>query len=219
MGLCLSRTSTCRAKKMYRLKRHCQSNILSSLGHMRSCLHEVKALVAVILRPPPTVDPPAKDHLYDPPLFRALPRQRQLWSLPMSRHVSRHTFRCPPPPLRVMVARPAQATQVTQVPNPLLHEPLHGVPCHRPPPPPCDLESKSQRGRSSCDLESKSQRGRFQQNTTQHSTAQHNTTQRRPRVTRHTLCGGTVARRGPRPPPPLRGWVSSYKPHLKKISI
>ena len=55
----------------------------------------------------------------------------------MSRHVSRHTFRCPPPPpLRVMVARPAQATQVTQVPNTLLHEPLHGVPCHRPPPPP-----------------------------------------------------------------------------------
>ena len=54
----------------------------------------------------------------------------------MSRHVSRHTFRCPPP-LRVMVARPAQATQVTQVPNPLLHEPLHGVPCHHPPPPPC----------------------------------------------------------------------------------
>ena len=41
-----------------------------------------------------------------------------------------------PPPLRVMVARPAQATHVTQVPNPLLHEPLHGVPCHRPPPPP-----------------------------------------------------------------------------------
>ena len=76
----------------------------------------------------------------------------------MSRHVSRHTFRCPPPPpsppppppLRVMVARPAQVTQVTQVPNPLLHEPLHGIPCdtthpmwrHRgtaqpkPPPPP-----------------------------------------------------------------------------------
>ena len=56
----------------------------------------------------------------------------------------------PPPPLRVMVARPAQVTQVTQVPNPLLHEPLHGIPCdtthpmwrHRgtaqpkPPPPP-----------------------------------------------------------------------------------
>ena len=37
-----------------------------------------------------------------------------------------------PPPLRVMVARPAE---VTQVPNPLLHEPLHGIPCHRPPPP------------------------------------------------------------------------------------
>ena len=55
----------------------------------------------------------------------------------MSRHVSRHTFRCPPPPpLRVMVARPAQVTQVTQVQNPLLHEPLHGIPCHRPPPPP-----------------------------------------------------------------------------------
>ena len=59
----------------------------------------------------------------------------------MSRHVSRHTFRCPPPPsppppLRVMVTRPAQVTQVTQVPNPLLHEPLHGIPCHRPPPPP-----------------------------------------------------------------------------------
>ena len=43
----------------------------------------------------------------------------------------------PPPPLRVMVARPAQATQVTQEPNPLLHGPLHGVPCHAPPPPPC----------------------------------------------------------------------------------
>ena len=59
-------------------------------------------------------------------------------------------FLMPPPPLRVMVARPAQVTQVTQVPNPLLHEPLHGIPCdtthpmwrHRgtaqpkPPPPP-----------------------------------------------------------------------------------
>ena len=57
----------------------------------------------------------------------------------MSRHVPRHTFRCPPPPLprplRVMVARPAQVTQVTQVPITLLHEILHGVPCHRPPPP------------------------------------------------------------------------------------
>ena len=31
---------------------------------------------------------------------------------------------------------------------------------------------------------------------------QHNTTQRRPRVTRHTLCGGTVAQHGPSPPPP-----------------
>ena len=34
----------------------------------------------------------------------------------MSRHVPQHTFRCPPPPLRVMVARPAQVTEVTQVP-------------------------------------------------------------------------------------------------------
>ena len=42
----------------------------------------------------------------------------------------------PPPPLRVMVARPAQVTQVTQVPITLEHEPLHCVPCHRPPPPP-----------------------------------------------------------------------------------
>ena len=36
---------------------------------------------------------------------------------------------------------------------------------------------------------------------------QHNTTQRRPRVTRHTLCGGTVAQHGPSPPPPLP-WLS-----------
>ena len=33
----------------------------------------------------------------------------------------------------------------------------------------------------------------------------HNTTQRRPRVTRHTLCGGTVARHGRSPPPPVAG--------------
>ena len=31
------------------------------------------------------------------------------------------------------------------------------------------------------------------------------TIQRRPRVTRHTLCGGTVAWHGPSPPPPWRG--------------
>ena len=43
-----------------------------------------------------------------------------------------------------------------------------------------------------------------QHNTTQHSTTQHNTTQR-PRVTRHTLCGVTVARHGPSPPPPWLG--------------
>ena len=57
----------------------------------------------------------------------------------MSRHVPRHTFRWPPPPpppLHVMVARPAQVTQVTQVPITLIHEPLNCVPYHRPPPPP-----------------------------------------------------------------------------------
>ena len=58
-------------------------------------------------------------------------------------------FPMPPPPLRVMVARPAQLTKVTQVPITLVHEPLHCVPCYRPP--------------------------------------------------------------GPRPPPPLRGWVSSHR--------
>ena len=40
-----------------------------------------------------------------------------------------------PPPLHVMVARPAQVTQVTQVPITLVHEPLHCVPS--PPPPSC----------------------------------------------------------------------------------
>ena len=73
----------------------------------------------------------------------------------MSRHVPRHTFRCPPPlppppPLRVMVARPAQPTQVTQVPITLTQHDTAAAPCdtthpmwrHRgtarpePPPPP-----------------------------------------------------------------------------------
>ena len=56
----------------------------------------------------------------------------------MSRHVPLHTFRWPPSPspsLHVMVVRPAQVTQVTQVPITLVHEPLHCVACHRPPPP------------------------------------------------------------------------------------
>ena len=76
-------------------------------------------------------------------------------SLPMSRHVPRHTFRWsppppPPPPLRVMVARPAQVTQVTQVPITLTQHDTAAAPCdtthpmwrHRgtarpePPPPP-----------------------------------------------------------------------------------
>ena len=68
----------------------------------------------------------------------------------MSRHVPRHTFRCPPSPLRVMVARPAQVTQVTQVPITLTQRNTAAAPCdtthpmwrHRgtarpePPPPP-----------------------------------------------------------------------------------
>ena len=69
----------------------------------------------------------------------------------MSRHVPRHTFRwSPPPPLRVMVARPAQVTQVTQVPITLTQHDTAAAPCdtthpmwrHRgtarpePPPPP-----------------------------------------------------------------------------------
>ena len=96
----------------------------------------------------------------------------------MSRHVPRHTFQCPPPPpLHVMVARPAQATQVTQLPITLVHEPLHCVPCH-PPPPPMSWWHKGERS-SSCDLEiyidlyreSKSHRGRIQCRTTQHNTA------------------------------------------------
>ena len=67
----------------------------------------------------------------------------------MSRHALRHTFRCPPP-LRVMVARPAQVTQVTQVPITLTQHDTTAAPCdtthpmwrHRgtarpePPPPP-----------------------------------------------------------------------------------
>ena len=71
----------------------------------------------------------------------------------MSRHVPRHTFRWsppppPPPPLRVMVARPAQVTQVTQVPITLTQHDTAAAPCDtthpmwrhhgtaRPPPPP-----------------------------------------------------------------------------------
>ena len=71
----------------------------------------------------------------------------------MSRHVPRHTFRWSPPlppPLRVMVARPAQVTQVTQVPITLTQHDTAAAPCdtthpmwrHRdtarpePPPPP-----------------------------------------------------------------------------------
>ena len=47
----------------------------------------------------------------------------------MSRHVPRHTFRCPPPPLRVMVARPAQVTQVTQEPITLTQHDIAVAPC------------------------------------------------------------------------------------------
>ena len=50
----------------------------------------------------------------------------------MSRHVPRHTFRCPPPPpppSRVMVARPAQVTQVTQVPITLTQHDRAAAPC------------------------------------------------------------------------------------------
>ena len=49
-------------------------------------------------------------------------------SLPMSRHVPRHTFRCPPPP-RVMVARPARPAQVTQVPITLTQHDIAAAPC------------------------------------------------------------------------------------------
>ena len=38
----------------------------------------------------------------------------------------------PPPTLRVMVAQPAQVTQMTQVPLILVHEPLRTVPRHSP---------------------------------------------------------------------------------------
>ena len=47
----------------------------------------------------------------------------------MSRHVPRHTFRWSPPPLRVMVARPAQVTQVTQVPITLTQHDTAAAPC------------------------------------------------------------------------------------------
>ena len=48
----------------------------------------------------------------------------------MSQHVPRHTFRWPlPPPLRVMVARPAQPTQVTQVPITLTQHDTTAAPC------------------------------------------------------------------------------------------
>ena len=50
----------------------------------------------------------------------------------MSWHVPRHTFRWsppPPPPLRVMVARPRQVTQVTQVPITLTQHNTAAAPC------------------------------------------------------------------------------------------
>ena len=51
----------------------------------------------------------------------------------MSRHVPRHSFRCPPPPppppLRVMVARPAQVTHVTQVLITLTQHDTAAAPC------------------------------------------------------------------------------------------
>ena len=68
----------------------------------------------------------------------------------MSRHVPRHTFRCPPPPLRVMVARPAQVTQVTQVPITLTQHDTAAAPCFT-----LKIFFVLDTSSSSCDLESR----------------------------------------------------------------